>query len=103
MREWIRALIRTPAETKLPMIEGTITKKEFQRAFAKAKENTSSSPSGMDYTVWKFIAKDDELASIFAIMMSLPFQYGFINKRWCKTTNVMLKKKPGVRKFISYE
>ncbi|MFN9954914.1 MAG: hypothetical protein ACK55I_17585 [bacterium] len=48
IREWIKALIRTPAETKLPTIEGTITTKEFQMAFAKAKENTSSSPSGMD-------------------------------------------------------
>ena len=81
------------------MIEGTITTKEFQRAFAKAKENTSSSPSGMDYTVWKCIAKDDGLASSFSIIMSLPFQYGFINKRWCKATNVMLEKKPGVRKI----
>ena len=80
IREWIKALIRTPAETKLPTIEGVITTKEFQRAFGKAKENTSSSPSGMYYTVWKCIAKDNGMASSFAIMMSLPFQYGFINK-----------------------
>ena len=81
------------------MIEGVITTKEFQRAFGKSKENTSSSPSGMDYTIWKCIAKDDGLASSFVIMMSLPFQYGFINKHWCKATNVMLEKKPGVRKI----
>ena len=80
IREWIRALIRTPAETKLPTIEGVITTKQFQRAFGKAKENTSSSPSGMDYTVWKCIAKDNELSSSFGIMMSLLFQYGFVNK-----------------------
>jgi len=80
IREWIRALIRTPEETKMPTIEGVITTKEFQRAFWKAKENTSSSSSGMDYIIWKCIAKDNGLASSFAIMMSLPFQYGFVNK-----------------------
>ena len=42
-------------------------------------------------------AKDDGLASSFAIMMSLPFQYVFVNKRWCKAKDVMLEKKPGVR------
>ena len=29
IREWIRALIRMPAETKMPTIEGVITTKEF--------------------------------------------------------------------------
>ena len=53
----------------------------------------------MDYTVWKCIAKDDGLAPSFATMMSLPFQYGFVNKRWFKATDVMLEKKPGVRKI----
>ena len=32
-------------------------------------------------------------------MMSLPLQYGFVNNRWCKATDVMLGKKPGVRKI----
>ena len=40
IREWIKALICTPAETTLPKIKGNITTKEFQRAFAKAKDNT---------------------------------------------------------------
>ena len=99
VREWIKALIHTTAKTALPMIEGTITTKEFQLAFGKAKENTSSSPSGMDYTVCQCIAKDDGLAPSFVTMMRLPFQYGFVNKRWCKATDVMLEKKPGVRKI----
>ena len=51
IREWIRAVIQTPAEIKLPTIEGMITTNEFQTAFGKAKENTSSSPSGMYYTI----------------------------------------------------
>ena len=39
------------------------------------------------------------LAEIFSDMMSLPFQYGFVNNRWCRATDVMLEKKPGVRKI----
>ena len=53
----------------------------------------------MDYTIWKCIAKDNGLASSFAKLMSLPFQYGFVNKQWCKARDVMLEKKPGVRKI----
>ena len=69
------------------------------QAFKKAKENTSSSPSVLDYALWKCIASDEVLAEVFAIMMILPFEYGFINERWCKATDVMLEKKPGVRKI----
>ena len=32
-------------------------------------------------------------------MMSLPFEYGFLNEGWCKATDVMLENKPGVRKI----
>ena len=88
-------------EKRLPPIEGSISTQEFMQAFKKAKENTSSSPLGLDYTIWKCIASDEELAEFFAIMMSLLFKYGFINERWCKATDVMLEKKPGVRKYTS--
>ena len=37
IREWIRALIRTPAEMKLPMIEGVITKKSFKGHLGRQK------------------------------------------------------------------
>ena len=69
------------------------------QAFKKVKENTSSSPSGLDYKIWKCIASDELLAEVFAIMMSLPFKYGFVNDRRCRETDVMLEKKPGVRKI----
>eukprot|EP00956_Cyclotella_meneghiniana_P043637 scaffold280626_cov142-Cyclotella_meneghiniana.AAC.1 len=31
--------------------------------------------------------------------MSLPFLYGFANDRWCNEIDVMLEKKPGIRKI----
>ena len=69
------------------------------RHLKKAKEKTSSSPLGIDYTIWKCIASDEELAEVFAIMMSMLFEDGFINERWCKATDMMLEKKHGVRKI----
>ena len=69
------------------------------QTFKKVKENTSSSPSGLDYTIWKCIASNESLAEVFAIMMSLLFKYGFVHERWCKATDVMIEKKPGVRKI----
>ena len=49
--------------------------------------------------IWKFIEKDNGLAAIFSDMMSLPFQHGFVNNRWCRATDVMLEKKSGVWKI----
>ena len=34
-----------------------------------------------------------------AVMILLLFQYRFVNNRWCRATDVMLEKKPGVRKI----
>ena len=39
------------------------------------------------------------MAEVFAIMMIVPFQYGFVNNRWCRATDVILEKKPGVSKI----
>ena len=60
---------------------------------------TSSSPSGLHYTLWKAIAEIDEFCKYFAIMMSLPFQYGFSNKLWELAIDVMLEKAYGVCKI----
>ena len=65
VRAWLRAVIQNPEDKNLPWIEGMITAKEIQHAFGKARENTSSSLSGIDYTIWKSVAKDEELAITF--------------------------------------
>ena len=66
VRAWLRAVFHTKEEGKLPQIKGTITTTEFKQDFQRAKENTSPSPSGMDYTIWKCIAKYDKLADMFS-------------------------------------
>ena len=55
-----------------------------------------SSPIRLHYTLWKAIAEKDEICAYMSIMMSLPFMYGFTNKRWENEIDVMLEKKLGV-------
>ena len=76
-----------------------ITPKEFAEAFKVTKEMTSSSPSGLHYTLWKAIVEKKEFWEYMAVMMSLPFIYGFSNKRWENVIEVMLEKKPNIRKI----
>ena len=94
---WIQSLKQTETERTLPPIKGTISKSDFQEAFKKVSEKTSSSPSGLHYTIWKCLASDDDLAEWLSVMMSLPFEHGFVNERWTKSIDVMLEKKPGNR------
>ena len=73
--------------------------KEFQEAMKVTHKDTSSSASGLHYTLWKAIAEDDKLSKNHSIMISLPFMYGFVCNRWKKIIDCMLEKKPGVRKI----
>ena len=82
IRAWVKAIMKTEKEKRLPPIEGSIITQEFMQAFKKAKENTLSSPLGIDYTIWKCIASKKDLVEVFAIMMSLPLEHGFVNERW---------------------
>ena len=100
IRAWVKSLIRKKEEKYLPPIQGSITTREFKYSSKAAKDNTSSSPSEIDYIIWKCIARDDKMAEIFAKMMSLPFEYGFNNERWCRATDLMLKKSKGYEKYI---
>ena len=60
---------------------------------------TTSSPSGLHYSIWKALARENDIAKWLAIMMSLPFMHGFTHRRWTKMVDVMLEKKKGVRKI----
>jgi hypothetical protein len=96
---WIRALKQTDEERALPPITGSVSASEFQAAFKAVSEHTSSSPSGLHYSIWKCLATDDKLSKWLSKMMSLPFEYGFANERWSNSIDVMLEKKRGQRKI----
>ena len=71
----------------------------FKDAFKSTDEKTTSSPSGLHYTLWKAVAEQNKMCIYYAAMMSLPFQYAFANSRWTTEINVMLGKTAGVRKI----
>ena len=77
---------------------GIVPVPAYQQMFKVAKEKTSSNNShGMNYTIWKALASDEEVAEFQCVMMSLPFLFGFTNPRWAEEIDVMLEKKKGVR------
>ncbi|KAL7506238.1 hypothetical protein ACHAXN_003506 [Cyclotella atomus] len=95
---FIQGLQRREKEKSLTMPK-QMTTKEFQESMKVTHEDTSSSASGLHYTLWKAIAKDDDLSATHAIMISLPFMYGFVCERWRKIIDCMLEKKAGVRQI----
>jgi hypothetical protein len=72
-----------------------ITVGEFSSCYKVAKESTSSSPSGRHIGHYKASLQDPILASMHAIMMSIPFQVGIVPDRWRRVTDIMLEKTPG--------
>jgi hypothetical protein len=94
---WINAVRKTDEEKSIPPVIGSLSTTEFQEMFKKKHEATSSDPHGMNYTIWKAMAKSKHLSSFLSILISLPFIYGFANTRWMNMIDVMLEKKPGVR------
>ena len=99
VNKWIRGLKKTYKDYKLKPLPNFITLEEFAGSFKITGEMTSLSPSGLHYTLWKAIAEKEQFCEYLAVMMSLPFMYGFTNKRWEKVIEVMLEKKAGVRKI----
>ena len=100
VQAFLKAIVETSTKANaFPMITGVISPDDFQSLFKVVRERTSSSPSGLHYTIWKAVAQEDDLASWLSIMMSLPFMYGFVNTRWAKMVDVMIEKKRGNRKI----
>jgi hypothetical protein len=85
------------------------TAKEHRRGWKKAKEATSSGPSGIHFG--HFIAgSTHEAVCLFdATMTNFPYKSGYSPDRWQQGTNVMLEKKPGnfqvdkLRAILLYE
>ena len=99
MNAFFAALRSSPATDKLPPVLGSITSADFQSMFKRAKEKTSSDSRTLNYSIWKCIATSDRISSWVAILLSLPFMYGFVNTHWTHMSDFMLEKKPGVRQI----
>ncbi len=95
---WMSQLKQTEKEVHMKETVGSISPAELQEAFQKAKEKTASN-GDLHYTVWKAMVADDKFAEWLAIMISIPFMYGFAPERWKSMTDVMLEKKKGNRQI----
>ncbi|KAL7430492.1 hypothetical protein ACHAXH_001865 [Discostella pseudostelligera] len=99
MAAFFDALKSTPATTSLPPVLGAINSAQFQKMFQLSKEKTSSDIRTLNYSLWKCIATSDRISQYAAILVSLPFMYGFVNTHWTHMSDFMLEKKPGVRQI----
>ena len=70
-----------------------ITVDEFQEYWKRAKEKTSSSPSGRHFSQWKAIAKDRGLSNIMTTMVTIPLVTGYSPERWRYRLERSLQKK----------
>lgn len=72
-----------------------ITPSEHEHAWRKAKECTSSSPSGLHFGPWKANARNPILCELDSILRAIPFQTGYSMRRWQTGIDVELQKEPG--------
>ena len=96
VRDFLTSIQRLPGDpspTKL-----SVSKEDFQDYWTKAKEDTSSSFSGLHFGHWKAAAKDDYLSEVHALFCEMTYGSGFALPRWKTRLTVMIEKKPGVIK-----
>ncbi|KAL7501858.1 hypothetical protein ACHAXN_000040 [Cyclotella atomus] len=76
-----------------------MTTEEFQESMKVTHKDTSSSASGLQYTLWKVIAEDDDLSATHVIKISLyHLCMAFFAKYGEKSSTACLKK-AGVRQI----
>jgi hypothetical protein len=111
--EWAAKLIpflaRHPAVGSETIRPTTVSLESHCDGWRKAKEFTSSGPSGINFAHFKAGATDELVAQFEATMTSIPYNTGISPKRWQKGTNVMLEKQKGnnnvakLRAILLYE
>ena len=85
--------LRRPAHLRdWPSAMLTITPSEHAQAWRKAREKTSSSPSGLHFGMWKVNATDPLLCELDTIMREIPFRTGYSLHRWRHGIDVELQK-----------
>jgi hypothetical protein len=74
---------------------------EYRSYWRKAKENTSSYPSEINFSTLKAGAHSNTISTFDCIMTRLPITKGFSPSRWRKCIDVMILKKAGVTTLSS--
>ena len=72
-----------------------ITTESYIKSWNKVKEHTSCAPGALHYGTFKAIKWCRPAAELHAIMARLPVKTGYTPRRWTKSVDSMLPKKPG--------
>ena len=76
-----------------PPVDIELNVEEYRKGWRKARENTSSGPSGLHFGHFKAGAEHDGIAEFEAIMANIPYRTGHSPESWQRGTNCMLLKK----------
>ena len=73
----------------------TISAEDFSEGFKRLSENLSSSPSGRHIGHYKVVIGDEELCTLYARIISIPFKHGLTLPWWTAVVQVILEKTKG--------
>ena len=84
-----------PGEDGSDPVSDVISPKDFSNGFKLLSEDLSSSPSGRHIGHYKAALRDEDLCTMYATILSLPFKHGFTLPLWTSAVQVMLEKTKG--------
>eukprot|EP00956_Cyclotella_meneghiniana_P031387 scaffold82298_cov45-Cyclotella_meneghiniana.AAC.7 len=72
--KWFLESLKMNEKEKKMEIPKRMSQKDFQKVMKLQDETTTttSSPSGIHYTLWKALAEDDDLAELHSLWLSMP-------------------------------
>ena len=93
IKAWLEELVHDHGDPRPTDVN--IKKQHFQDSVQKCNEDTSTSPSGFDYIIWKACGLGDIASDSDSKMMSLSFTKGYPPSWWKRCLEVMLEKDKG--------
>jgi hypothetical protein len=93
VNHWLKHNIRRVATEN--SINVDISLDNYKSLMRVQDESTSSSPSGRHYGHYKAVLGHDDICTVHARMMSMPWLAGFTPSRWERAIDCMLEKDPG--------
>ena len=95
IHDCIQEMCFPPGEDGSGPVSNIISPEDFSNGFKLLSEDLSSSPSGHHIGHYKAALGDDELCTMYATILSLPFKHGFTLHWWTSAVQVMLEKTKG--------
>ena len=88
---WLETFQQCEIQEEVP----ELTTDSYIKSWNKVREHTSCAPGAMHYGTFKSIKWCRPAAELHAIMARIPIKTGYTPRRWTKSVDSMLPKKPG--------